>query len=168
MKVKLDIGSRKVDCDVHEDGGGALSVSVEGRAHRVLCHPSGRNGLGLEIDGKRLNAYVCRAAGGKQIVIEGRAFTISEVLETAGAAGAAAAGEGAGDVTPPMPSEVVRILVAEGERVQKGQPLLVVSAMKMEMSLKSPRDGVVARIRTQVGAKVMPGSILVDIETRQP
>jgi len=71
-------------------------------------------------------------------------------------------------VSPPMPSEVVRILVGVGERVRKGQPLIVVSSMKMEISLRSPRDGVVARIHTRVGAKAAAGVNLVDIEDIPP
>ena len=166
MKYKLKIGSRQVDCDVQEAGDGTLSFQVEGRPHRVVCRPAGRHVLSLEIDGKRCSACVSRSAGGKQVVIEGRDFMVGEADDLEGASGGSAlAGEGAGDVTPPMPAEVVRILVGEGDHVQKGQPLLVVSAMKMEISLKSPRDGVVAKIRTQVGAKVMPGTVLVDIET---
>jgi biotin carboxyl carrier protein len=165
MKYKLKIGSRQVDCDVQEAGDAVLSFQVDGRPHRVVCLPAGRHVLSLEIDGKRRSAYVSRSAGGKQIIIEGRAFTVGEADEPAGAAGGGAlAGEGAGDVTPPMPAEVVRILVGEGDHVRKGQPLLVVSAMKMEISLKSPREGVVAKLRTKVGAKVMPGTILVDVE----
>ncbi|MBW2139305.1 MAG: DUF2118 domain-containing protein [Deltaproteobacteria bacterium] len=63
-----------------------------------------------------------------------------------------------------MPSVVVRVLVNEGDRVEKGQGLLVVTAMKMETTLKAPYAGIVKKINTQPEAKVMPGDILVEIE----
>jgi len=67
-------------------------------------------------------------------------------------------------VTPPMPAVVVRILVNEGDWVSKGQGLIVVSAMKMETTLKAPMDGQVLKINTALQAKVMPGDRLVDIQ----
>lgn len=74
-----------------------------------------------------------------------------------GAAGAAR------DVTPPMPAVVTNLLCAVGDEVKKGQGLVVVAAMKMEMTLTAPFPGTVAAVHTQVGAKVNPGEILVDL-----
>jgi len=62
---------------------------------------------------------------------------------------------------------VVRLLVREGETVAKGQGLVVVTAMKMETTLKAPFDGVVKQIKTTLQAKVMPGDQLVEIEERK-
>jgi biotin carboxyl carrier protein len=63
-----------------------------------------------------------------------------------------------------MPSVVVRILVAEGDQVEKGQGVVVVMAMKMETTLRAPFSGKMLKINVSVGDKVMPGQILVDIE----
>jgi biotin carboxyl carrier protein len=62
-----------------------------------------------------------------------------------------------------MPATVVRILVQVGDEVDQGQALVVVSAMKMEATLSSPRKGVVRAIHTSVGATVRPGEVLVDV-----
>ncbi|MCU0578664.1 MAG: hypothetical protein MUF69_03870, partial [Desulfobacterota bacterium] len=78
--------------------------------------------------------------------------------------GSAGLDEEPGEVTPPMPAVVVRLLVREGEMVVKGQGLVVVSAMKMETTLKAPMDGVVRKINTALQAKVMPGDRLVEID----
>ena len=51
-----------------------------------------------------------------------------------------------------------------GDRVRKGQGLVVVSAMKMEMTLSAPYAGTVTLVSTEAGAKVSPGEILVEIE----
>jgi 3-methylcrotonyl-CoA carboxylase alpha subunit len=59
---------------------------------------------------------------------------------------------------------VVRVLTAVGDRVERGQGLVVVSAMKMEMTLKAPYSGTVRAVNTEVGAQVSPGEVLVEIE----
>jgi biotin carboxyl carrier protein len=61
-----------------------------------------------------------------------------------------------------MPATVSRLLVAEGASVQAGDPLVAVTAMKMEVTLRAPRAGV-AHINVAVGDKVMPGDVLVDV-----
>jgi pyruvate carboxylase len=63
-----------------------------------------------------------------------------------------------------MPSVVVRILVEEGDWVVQSQGLIVVSAMKMETTLKAPIEGKVLKIHTALQAKVMPGDRLVEIK----
>ena len=60
------------------------------------------------------------------------------------------------EVTPPTPAAVVRVLVEVGSEVVKGQGLVVVSAMKMEMTLVAPYSGTVRAVNTQVGAGVSP------------
>jgi biotin carboxyl carrier protein len=66
-----------------------------------------------------------------------------------------------------MPSVVERIMVAEGDLVEKGQSVIVVSAMKMEATLQAPFKGKVLKINVAEGDKVMPGQILVDIERQE-
>jgi acetyl-CoA carboxylase biotin carboxylase subunit len=69
-----------------------------------------------------------------------------------------------GAVTPPMPAVVIAVLVEEGRAVKRGDPLVVVSAMKTETQLVSPLDGRVGAVKARVGAKVRPGEILVQVE----
>ncbi|MEO0913445.1 MAG: biotin carboxylase N-terminal domain-containing protein, partial [Pseudomonadota bacterium] len=71
--------------------------------------------------------------------------------------------EAGGDaVRAPMPG-VVKSLVAVGAAVVKGDVLAVLEAMKMEHSLKAPRDGVVAEVRAEAGAQVAQGDVLVEL-----
>ena len=74
--------------------------------------------------------------------------------------------EGAGERTlkTQMPGRVVRILVAEGESVEEGQPVIVVEAMKMENELKSPVSGSVQRLCVEEGDQVQARSTLIDFE----
>ncbi len=75
--------------------------------------------------------------------------------------GGAAAG---GLLTSQMPGRVVRVMAAVGDTVRKGQPLLVVEAMKMENELKSPIDGKVGDIYVAEGAAIESGAKLVRVD----
>jgi biotin carboxyl carrier protein len=67
-------------------------------------------------------------------------------------------------ISTPMPGKVVRIPVTEGEKVEKGTTLIVISAMKMESEYKSPVDGVVKRIYVKEGETINGHQPLVEIE----
>jgi biotin carboxyl carrier protein len=60
-----------------------------------------------------------------------------------------------------MPGKIVRILVQAGAEVKKGQPLLVMEAMKMENEIKSPQDGVIKEIKVAEGQAIETGSELI-------
>jgi biotin carboxyl carrier protein len=72
--------------------------------------------------------------------------------------------EGAGDsaVKTQMPGRIVRILVAEGDEVAEGEPVIVVEAMKMENELKSPVAGTVAKLCVVEGEQVQARSTLIE------
>jgi pyruvate carboxylase len=59
---------------------------------------------------------------------------------------------------------VIRLLVAEGDRVEPRQPLLVLEAMKMETPLLSPYAAVVERVLVAEGDRVAGGALLIELE----
>jgi biotin carboxyl carrier protein len=61
-----------------------------------------------------------------------------------------------------MPATVIRIDTAPGDRVSRGDILLVLEAMKMELPIRAPHDGVVGAFHCHVGELVQPGVTLVD------
>ena len=69
--------------------------------------------------------------------------------------------DGGGGLAAPMPGKVVAVLVAAGDRVAKGQPLVVMEAMKMEHTITAPADGEVAEVRHGVGEQVAEGAALI-------
>jgi acetyl/propionyl-CoA carboxylase alpha subunit len=66
--------------------------------------------------------------------------------------------------TPPMSATVVRITVKPGDAVRDGDVLIALEAMKMELPIRTPRDGVVRAIHCQIGELVQPGMTLVELE----
>ncbi len=68
-----------------------------------------------------------------------------------------------GRVKAPIPGLVTRVMVSQGDRVEAGQPLLVLEAMKMENEITAPRAGVVSTLNVSPGRSVNLGETLVDI-----
>jgi 3-methylcrotonyl-CoA carboxylase alpha subunit len=69
-----------------------------------------------------------------------------------------------GSLTAPMPATVVRINAPQGTEVKRGETLIVLEAMKMELPIKADADGVVAAVNCAVGDLVQPGMSLIEIE----
>jgi len=67
-------------------------------------------------------------------------------------------------VRSPLPGKIIDLRVKAGDRVSKGQPLLVLEAMKMEHTLAAPADGTVKTVRYAVGEQVAEGAELVEFE----
>jgi biotin carboxyl carrier protein len=142
----------------------------------VVSAEDGR--LHARIDGKEIEvSYGVCAPGVVKVGAQVVRFTSLEGHRQVAAAGChvlvervrrSAAGERAipPEVRPPMPAVVVKVLVAVGEAVSRGQPLVVVSAMKMETTLVAPKDGVVSEIKAKEGDQVSPADILVGIEEK--
>ena len=63
----------------------------------------------------------------------------------------------------PMPATVTRIVASVGQRVSAGDVLVLLEAMKMELAIRAPHDGTVARIACEAGAIVQPGVPLVEL-----
>lgn len=66
-------------------------------------------------------------------------------------------------VSAPMPGNIIRVDVKEGDKVTSGQVLVILEAMKMENEIVAPKDGTVAQVVTSKGAVVETGSPLVVI-----
>jgi 3-methylcrotonyl-CoA carboxylase alpha subunit len=67
-------------------------------------------------------------------------------------------------LTPPMPATVVRIHAHTGQRVDTGDTLIVLEAMKMELPIRAPRAGTVRAVHCAEGQLVQPGDALIDLE----
>ena len=95
------------------------------------------------------------------VVHHGHAFVLERPDAFGPGAGVAA---GDSDVVAPMPGTVLAVQVAAGDRVGSGQPLGVLEAMKMELTLTAPFDGTVALVDAEPGRQVPIGHLLFRVE----
>jgi len=150
MKLRVLVNGRALEIDrdrlqaLREVEPGVYSVLVDGRSFEVRA-VADREGLKLEVDGQRLEAEV----------IDPRNRSRRER--------AALGGERQNIVTP-MPGKVIRVLVREGDRVEVGQGVVVVEAMKMQNEMKALRTGVVVEVHVKDGETVGAGDALVVLE----
>jgi 3-methylcrotonyl-CoA carboxylase alpha subunit len=113
---------------------------------------------GISLDGVTHRTHVVRHGAELTVIHRGRnhAFELVDPLVPAGA-------QGTGDdrVVAPIPARVTHVLVQAGDMVTKGAALIVLEAMKMEITLTAPRDGTVDVIRYIVGDMVEEGTELI-------
>lgn len=139
-----------------------FNVTVHGETYHVKVSGSGRKTDGRKPYYIRVNDKL------EEVSLE----AIQEVL--AGVPEAQETGTGTkpkkpkpskpGDVAPPMPGRVVKILVAKDDRVKAGEPLLIIEAMKMESRVPAPIDGKVTAILVAEGENVKTDETLIQLE----
>jgi len=127
-------------------------IDVHGETYEVAI-----TGAGVTGEGKR-HFYLTLDGMPEEVVFE----------PTGSVAGGGAKGRKQatheGHVTTAMPGNIVQVLVGEGDRVEAGQPVLVIEAMKMETEVQAQVGGKVAHVWVAPGDRVNPGEVLVEIE----
>ena len=115
---------------------------------------------GVRIDGVRHRLTVLRDGLSVVVIRDGvnLVFVLPDLLSPPKAAHA-----GSGRVLAPIPGRVVSVLVNAGDSVTQGQTLVVLEAMKMELALTAPQDGVVRMINVAAGDMVSDGAELVEL-----
>jgi 3-methylcrotonyl-CoA carboxylase alpha subunit len=141
--------------------GDTYTLTVDG--HRVEAHGElyERGLLRVEFDGNRMEASVIAAGEKRHVFLHGRAWQLANVdpLHQAGEGGGAEGG-----LLAPMPGKVIALVAAEGQKVERGAPLLILEAMKMEHTITAPAAGTVKGFRFAVGDQVGDGAELVEFE----
>jgi 3-methylcrotonyl-CoA carboxylase alpha subunit len=135
----LDAGSWRAPLRIDAGEGSTLRFAL---ADRVMTADVVRDGAALHV-----------FAGGRH-----RSYTLLDPLAMAGGAD-----QDEDRLCAPMPGKIIAIHASNGDRVRRGQLLLVMEAMKMEHSILAPHDGVVEQLRYRVGDQVEEGATLVSL-----
>jgi 3-methylcrotonyl-CoA carboxylase alpha subunit len=115
----------------------------------------------VEHGGVRLTGAAVREHERVWVMVEGDLFDFT--IEGDGQP-RRAAGHDQSALMPPMPATVLRVNVRAGDGVADGDVLMVLEAMKMELSIRAPRDGVVRAVHCQEGELVQPDTVLIELE----
>ena len=163
MKYIVTLGEAHFGVEV--SGG---RVTVDGKTVTARLEPLGGTPLRvLHVDRRVWSLAMRHGEAGWAVQHGGRTRTLEVVDErthriravTAGPAG----GQAAGVVRAPMPGMVLRLEVEEGQRVSRGDGLVVLEAMKMENELRAPGDAMVTRVHAVPGVAVEKGAPLVEL-----
>jgi biotin carboxyl carrier protein len=155
MKYITTIGEREYLIEILDEH----HLIVDGKTFEVdFAEISDQPVYSLLLDGNSYEAYVYSTDRTWQVLLHGRLYPamVEDERERRlrAAAGSQVQESGEYHMKAPMPGLVVAIPVSEGQPVKKGDVLIVLESMKMQNELKSPRDGVAARLRVQPGESV--------------
>lgn len=140
------VDDREYELDALEPEPNVYLLKHEGRVYEALVE-TGLDGLtNVEVNNKQ---FYVRLIDPKSLRVSGASAVVSD---------------GIVEIRTAMPGKVVRIIVAEGDEVKKGDGILVVEAMKMQNEMRSPKDGTVKTIRAVEGTTVAAGDVLAVIE----
>ena len=117
--------------------------------------------LDLLIDGERVTAYVSSDNAKRWVTINGRTTLLTK--QSGSRKNTGGHHHTAGELTAPMPGQIRAVNVSEGDVVTKGQTLMILEAMKMEIRIQSPSDGVVKKLFVKQGETVEREQILIEI-----
>ena len=147
-----ELGASGVTLSSTNQEAGAFVVTDEGAGHFAIDGPpAARHGVAV-------------ASGGDTawVSIDGHVFEFQVTQDADRAPRPAARDQDA--LSPPMSATVVRVAVRPGDVVQAGDTLVLLEAMKMELSIRAPRAGTVRAIHCREGDLVQPGTVVVDLE----
>ena len=140
-------------------GGHTLTLDGHRAFARATLGPDST--LQAQIGERRLRAAVVAAGERRHVFFAGRSFPIV-VVDTLNVGGRGEEAEGG--LRAPMPGKVIALMAEAGKAVEKGAPLLVMEAMKMEHTIVAPRKGTVKSFHYAPGDQVTDGAELVDFE----
>jgi biotin carboxyl carrier protein len=135
-----------IDADALEIAPGIFSILLKGKSYEVRVTPTPAGALTLQTAHHEFTAEVVDPRSWR-----GRRHGALEV-------------EGRQQILAPMPGKIIRVLVQTGDKVEAGQGLLVVEAMKMQNEIRSPKSGTVERLLVKEGQPVNAGEILAWID----
>ena len=159
MKSAWKDGERIREVELKALGGGRYAVRVDASEFEVGTEWTSDGRLRLQSDSGTTVAEVT-AVGTRRFVRLGTLEFVLERETTGRRAGAAVHG---GGMEAPMPGVITKVMVAVGDEVTKGQPLVALEAMKMEHMIRAPRAGVIKSVAASPGIMVQAGAVLVEL-----
>jgi biotin carboxyl carrier protein len=168
MKLLADIGHERHELSLRREGA-RLFAEVDGRAIELEARETDAGGYLLIIEGRVYDCHVEQNGaqpGRAEVRVRDHVYevTLSDPKRLRAASAASAYDGHSAQIVAQMPGKVVRVLVAEGSRVEAGDGVVVVEAMKMQNEMKSPRAGTVITLNVEMGQTVNAGEVLAVIE----
>jgi len=139
-----------------------LKLLIDGRECVVTAPDGGEDGRQrIEIDGKPFS-FARAHVGARQILrLDGRTLE-ARLIDPRDAIDAAGAGHD--HVRAPMPGTIVHVHKQPGETVSRGEALVTIESMKLQMTLNAPRDGIIASLTRGVGETFDKDEIVAELE----
>lgn len=167
MAFIAKMGERTHRVEIEEIDKSLYRVAVDGNEFLVDGKRTGLANYSLIVDNRSFEVDVDVSEDEYRVLVDGRSYRIHLIDERRMRLGGFQSGiqlQGRQEVSVPMPGKVIAVLVGEGDRVEKGQGLVIVEAMKMENEVRSPISGEIKEVRVKAGDALEVGNILVVVE----
>ncbi|ENN86137.1 carbamoyl-phosphate synthase L chain ATP-binding protein [Rhizobium freirei PRF 81] len=156
--VTLHFGGGHIHCRVAAKGRALFSVALKDHAIPVRLLPAEDGARRVEIDGRQSSVTIFEASNSTTLFMDGHTHHFHRHDPLDGGEEAAAGGD---RLIAPMPGLVKIVRVREGDTVAKGQALIVMEAMKMELTLTAMRDGIVESLNVGEGDQTSESAVLL-------
>ena len=166
IAARIELGHGIHDLEVVRARDGDYVADVAGREHRFEIEQLGCDTIRFRIDGLMESARFLRDRDRLYIQYRGGTLAVRDLTRSAPAATASMASDG--KVRAAMSGRVVAVLVSQGDRVEAGQPVMTLEAMKMEHVHAAPIAGTISAIDVVEGEQVTTGKIVAEIEAPAP
>ena len=162
MKLTIELDGKPSTVELSRAENGGFVCSIDGAAIDADIAEIYPGVYSILIGGQSLEARVDSHANDLLISVAGREFsaTVRDPREWKRKHGGSVASEGRQQVIAPMPGKVVRVLAKAGDKIEAGQGILVVEAMKMQNEVRAPKSGQVERMLVSEGQSVNVGEVL--------
>jgi len=161
MRLKRPGGTRETSVELIAYKDGSIRIRVDDREIEAALEPMRDGTAILSIEGRRIRVSAALVRGSIKVAAGPLSDEFIEAEERGSRAGG---GPAAPQIVAPMPGRVLKVLVAEGDRVSDGQPLVVLEAMKMETTLAAEGDAIIGRVSVAPGAMVDHGAVLMELK----
>jgi biotin carboxyl carrier protein len=159
MRLREISSGRQIDVELDSQAS-PIKARVDGATIKLDRQPLPDGAMLVESGGSRVRAYAARAGESIVVSVGPQTFTFVPLKASRGGARHSLATP---LLTAPMPGKVLRILVAEGDQVEAGQPLITMEAMKMETTLNAEGPARVKRIPVSEGQMIDAGAVLIEL-----
>lgn len=167
MAFIAKLGDQNYTVEIEEIGKSLYRVSVDGNEILVDGKKTGRSNYSLIINHRSFEVDVDIAETEYRVLVDGRSYHIDLVDERRMRVGGFQSGiqlQGRQNISVPMAGKVIAVLVNEGDKIEKGQGLVIVEAMKMENEVRSPIQAEVKEVKVKAGQAVVSGELLLVVE----
>ena len=166
-EVRWKDGEREVVVIVRRRRDGLLDLGLPGGTQEALVKRLADDRLAIRLGGDTFTAAVVRHRtndGVDYALFADGASRRLRLVDPLDVTQYEAVASGEASVRSPLPGKIIDLKVKAGDTVTKGQPLLVLEAMKMEHTLLAPTDGKIKSVRYAMGEQVAEGADLVEFE----
>jgi geranyl-CoA carboxylase alpha subunit len=166
IPARIELNGEVHELEIARERDGGYVANINGNEVRFEIDDLGRDTIRFRIDGLTESARFFRDGDRLHVLHHGAIHSVRD--RTLAAPASAAASGSDGRVRAAMNGRVVALLVKQGERVEAGQPVMTLEAMKMEHVHVAPISGMISAIDVAEGEQVTTGKIVAEIEPNPP